>query len=139
MRTQQREGFEVQHKGPVLSAIGVLLLVFVIGLVGGCHGIGGNETPGYQAISGTWWQVPVPTGSEYVKMVIGDGQWTVTQKPCGLPAKTYGGSWTYDDATEQYTFTEQGGPDFYAKVALGIITDHLGRTFTRTQTTQPCP
>ena len=128
----------MQHKGLVCSAIGVLLFVVLIGLVGGCHGIGGDVTPGYQAISGTWWQVPVPTGSEYVKIVIGDGTWTITQKPCGLPAKSYGGTWTYNESKGVYTFTEQGGPDFDAKVALGIITDHLGRTFTRTLTTQPC-
>lgn len=133
----------MQHKGLVLSAIGVLLLVFAIGLVGGCSGSNALQ-PGYEAIHGTWWQNPFEQGVEYVKLVVGNGTWTVTQKECGPPVEifTFTGTWTYNETTAVYTIKEDGEPDdMHATVANDILTIEAEGVMTlrRTEHIVPCP
>lgn len=129
----------MQHRGPVLSAIGVLLLVLVIGLVGGCHGGAAENTPGYATIGGLWWLTPVPAGYEHINILIDAEKWVLTKKKCGYPPTVIQGTWLYNETTRVYTFKEDGGPTFEGQVDGGLFADDLGHIYTKTKTTQPCP
>ena len=125
----------------LLLVIGVVVLVFVMQLVGGCHGR--NRLTGDTVDHGTWWLNQVPEGYESGKLVVGsDNTWTLTMKRCTGEEETSNGTWTYCDDTEEYTMMEDGKPDRLGKATYDTFTvtgadDPL--VFGRMKPTSPCP
>lgn len=132
---------EMQRKDLLLSVIGVVVLVFVMGLVGGCHSppVVVGESDDYD----TWWLSQVPQGYESWKLVIkDDGTWTLTKKPCDGDEATSSGTWDYCPDAEEYTMEGGALDGQQGKVADGQFTFTGGvdpLVFTRTQPTSPCP
>ena len=131
----------MQRKDLLLSVIGVVVLVFVMGLVGGCHS--GRSPVGDSDGSGTWWLSEVDEGYESGALVIGaDNTWTLTMRCCNGDEETSSGTWTRCEDTGEYTIMEEGQPDRQGTVANDAFTitgadDPL--IFTRTQPASPCP
>ncbi len=129
------------RKDLLLSVIGVVVLVFVMGLVGGCHS--GMTLKGETGDYGTWWLTQLPEGYASGKLVVGaDNTWTLTMKRCDGEEEISSGTWTYCDIAEEYTIMEDGKPDRTGKVAYDQFTITGAddpAIFAREQPTSPCP